>query len=42
VKQCSECGEFPCARLAERSKSEEGCAKAFNRLPQLKSASGGS
>jgi hypothetical protein len=37
---CSECGEFPCARLVEWSKSEEGYGKAFDRLMHMKSASG--
>ena len=34
-KHCSECEEFPCARLIEWSKQNEGYARAFNRLEEM-------
>ncbi|MFN2299399.1 MAG: DUF3795 domain-containing protein [Anaerolineales bacterium] len=38
LAHCSECAEFPCAKLTEWSKAEEMNAKAFDRLVQIKSA----
>jgi len=37
---CSQCDEFPCDRLTEWSKENEGYAAAFARLVSMRSAGG--
>ncbi len=36
LRHCHECIDFPCVRLADWSKQNDGYAKAFERLTQLK------
>ena len=38
LRHCDECNDFPCRRLVDWSKQNDGYAKAFERLGQLKSA----
>ncbi len=37
---CAECAEFPCARLAEWSKSDAAYGRAFARLVELRDRAG--
>ncbi len=38
---CCECADFPCERLSEWSKENDGYAQALGRLRQMKEAFGG-
>jgi hypothetical protein len=41
LQHCAECSDFPCDRLAERSKTDESYGRAFARLQGLRAASAG-
>jgi hypothetical protein len=38
LRHCHECEDFPCERLIEWSKQNDGYRKAFERLEQLRSS----
>jgi len=40
LKHCSQCSEFPCERLIEWSKQNDGYGKALARLRRMRAAAG--